>query len=136
MGGDDLPNPSQGPEESAAPAQNRTLFHYTTARGLQGIVADEVLRPSLRPTNPRDVRHGEGQYLSDIVPGTKTPGQLAYQFLNDPRGWRRFTHFVEIDVTGLSVVEGRPGVFVVLNDKNLNLSGRIVNHGEVPRRVN
>jgi hypothetical protein len=87
----------------------------------------------LKAVNPKDVRYGEGQYLSDIVPGTKTPGQPSYAFLNDPRGWRRFTHFVEIDVTGLTVVEGRAGVFVIPNNQDLSLAGRIVSSGQVPR---
>ena len=38
-----------------------------------------------------------------------------------------------IDVTGLPVVEGRPGVFVILNDGNLHLSGRIVGHCVTPK---
>jgi hypothetical protein len=83
--------------------------------------------------NPKDARYGDGQYLSDIVPGTKTPGQLAYAFLNDPRGWRRFTHYVEIDVTGWEIVEGRQGVFVIHNSEDLDLAGRIVGGGIVPR---
>lgn len=115
------------------PSQRRTLYHYTTVKGLESITSSESLRPSLKAVNPKDVRYGEGQYLSDIVPGTKTPGQLAYAFLNDPRGWRRFTHYVEIDVTGLTVVEGRSGVFVISNTEDLNIAGRIVGSGLVPR---
>jgi hypothetical protein len=114
-------------------AQRRTLYHYTTAKGREAIVASECVRPSLKAVNPRDARYGEGQYLSDIVPGTKTPGQLAYAFLNDPRGWRRYTHYVEIDVTDLIVVEGRQSVFVIPNTEDLNLAGRILSSGPVPR---
>jgi hypothetical protein len=112
-------------------AQRRTLYHYTTAKGLSEIVTSQSLRPSLITANARDARYGEGQYVSDIVPGSKSPGQLAYSFLNDPRGWRRFTHYVEIDVTGLTVVECRPGVFVVPNIEPLDLAGRIVSAGHV-----
>lgn len=111
----------------------RTLYHYTTANGYAEILSSENLRPSLRVANPKDARYGDGQYLSDIVPGTKTPGQLAYAFLNDPRGWRRFTHYVEIDVTGWEIVEGRQGVFVIHNSEDLDLAGRIVGGGIVPR---
>ena len=114
--------------------QRRTLYHYTTAKGLAGIASSETLRPALKAVNPKDARYGDGQYLSDIVPGTKTPGQLAYTFLNDPRGWRRFTHYVEIDVTGLTVVEGRPGVLVIPNTTDLNLAGRIVTVDRFPGR--
>jgi hypothetical protein len=115
------------------PQQRRTLYHYTTEKGLQAILSRERLRPSLKATNPNDVRYGEGQYLSDFAPGTKTPGQLAYAFLNDPRGWRRFTHFIEIDVTDLTVVECRAGVFVIPNTQELDLARRIVGCGPLPR---
>ncbi len=127
-----VPKPAGAVEEAAVPTQRRTLYHYTTEKGLEGIKISGTLSPSLKAINPKDVRYGEGQYLSDIVPGTKTPGQLSYAFLNDPRGWRRFTHYVEIDVTGLTVVEGRPGVLVVPNIKDLSLAGRIVGSGPVP----
>jgi hypothetical protein len=36
---------------------------------------------------------------------------------------------VEIDVSGLNVVEGRAGVFVIPNEGPLDLSGRIVGRG-------
>jgi len=129
---DCIPKPAQAAEGAAAPAQRRTLYHYTTEKGQKGIIQSCELWPSTKAVNPRDVRYGDGQYLSDIAPGTKTPGQLSRAFLNDPRGWRRFTHRVEIDVTGLSVVEGRPGVFVILNKSNLDLTGRIVGSGVTP----
>lgn len=114
-------------------APRRTLYHYTTAKGCESIVATNALQPSLRAINPKDARHGDGQYLSDVCPGEKTPGQLAYAFLNDPRGWRRFTHYVEIDVTELTVVDCRPGVFLIANGVPLDLAGRVVGCGEVPR---
>lgn len=99
---------------------------------MESILESNELWPSTQATNPKDARHGDGQYLSDIAPGTKTPGQLAYRFLNDPRGWRRFTHYIEIDVTGLQVVAVRDGVLVIPNSGNLDLTGRIVGSGEVP----
>ena len=106
-----------------------TLYHYTSEKGLTGILASQVLWPSLLSENPNDARYGDGQYFSDITPGAKSPGQLAYVFLNDPRGWRRFTHFLEIDVAGLDPVGGRQGVFVIRNDEDLSLAGRIVGQG-------
>ncbi|TCW77930.1 hypothetical protein C5O80_32625 [Burkholderia sp. SRS-46] len=42
------------------------------------------MRPSLFSLNPKDVRYGNGQYLSDIVPGTMTPAQLSRAFVNNP----------------------------------------------------
>jgi len=112
--------------------QRRTLYHYTSAQGHEGITTSEILRPSLKAVNPKDARFGDGQNLTDIVPGTKSPGQLSYAFLFDPRGWRRFTHYVEIDVTGFSVIEAREYVFVIGNTGDLSLSGRIVSSGPVP----
>jgi hypothetical protein len=44
----------------------------------------------------------------------------------------RFTHFVEIDVSGLNAIEGRAGVFVIPNEVPLDLAGRIVSSGVVP----
>jgi hypothetical protein len=88
------------------------------------------LNPSLKAVNPADARYGNGQYLSDIVSGTKTPAQLSREFLGMPFQGSRFTNFVEIDVRGLNVVQGRAGVFVVPNE--VPLDGRIVNSGVVP----
>ena len=47
----------------------RTLYHYTDEKGLKGILEDEELKPSLKEVNPKDARYGNGQYVSDIVPG-------------------------------------------------------------------
>ena len=105
------------------------LYHYTTAERCRDIVATKRLKPSLRQINPKDARHGDGQYLSDIVPGQHTPGRLARAFLNDPRGWKRFTHYVAIDVTGLAIVPCRQGVFLIPGTTDLDLSDRIVGQG-------
>lgn len=99
---------------------------------MNGIVSSETLNPSLKAVNPNDARYGNGQYMSDISPGTKTPAQLSRAFLNTPFQGARFTHYVEVDVTGLNVVKGRPGVFVIPNEGPLNLAGRIVSYGKVP----
>jgi hypothetical protein len=119
----------------ALATSRRTLYHYTSAEGFASIMKSRNLRPSLKSVNPRDARHGDGQYLSDIAPASKTPGRLAYALLNDPRGWRRFTHYVEIDVSGLTVVEARPGVLLVPNTEALDLTGRILGGGAIPTAV-
>ena len=100
--------------------------------GVPGITESGELRPSLKAVNPSDVRYGEGQYMSDFAPGTKTPAQLSREFLGQPFQGRRFTYYVEIDVTGLDVVQGRDGVYVVPGNQPLNLSGRIVGSGPAP----
>jgi len=109
--------------------ETKTLYHYTGDNGLKGILNSKKLNPSLKANNPKDVRYGEGQYLSDIVPGTKTGGQLSRCFIGQPFQGNKFKNYVEIDVTGLTVQKGREGVFVIPNDKSLDLTGRIVNHG-------
>jgi hypothetical protein len=98
---------------------------------MNGILDSETLNPSLFSLNPNDVRYGNGQYLSDIVPGTMTPAQLSRAFINNPFQGARYSNYVAIDVSGLNVVQGRPGVFVVPNETPLNLTGRIVGSGTV-----
>lgn len=55
-----------------------------------------------------------------------TSNQLSRAFLGAPFWGSRFANFVEIDVTGLNVIEGRAGVFVIPNEGSLDLTGRIV----------
>jgi hypothetical protein len=55
----------------------RSLFHYTNAEGLAGILESGELRPSLKALNPNDVRYGNGQYLSDMCPDQKH--QLSFR---------------------------------------------------------
>ncbi|KAB1105088.1 RHS repeat protein [Micromonospora aurantiaca] len=106
-----------------------TLYHYTNEAGHDGILASGEMYPSLKASNPKDARYGDGQYLTDIKPGTKTLGQLSAAFLRVPWAGQKFTHYIEIDVRGLDVVQGRPGVFVVPNSRPLDLTGRIISSG-------
>ncbi|WP_276203561.1 HYD1 signature containing ADP-ribosyltransferase family protein [Paenibacillus fonticola] len=108
----------------------QSLYHYTNEKGANGIFDSNQLNPSLKANNPKDVRYGDGQYLSDIAPETKTPAQLAKQFINVPNKYK-YTHYVEIDVSGLEVIKGRDGVFVIPNETALDLIGRIVRSGKV-----
>lgn len=41
----------------------------------------------------------------------------------------KFTHYIEIDVSGLNIVKGRTRVYVVLNEEALDLAGRIISTG-------
>ena len=107
------------------------LYHYTDASGLAGILSTVRLDASTRARHPRDVRYGNGQHLSDIPPDIKGPSQLSRHFLNLPFFGRRFTHYVAIEVDGLAWFEGRSGVFVIPNDRPLDLTGRIVGSGPV-----
>lgn len=105
------------------------LYHYTDPAGLRGILASGKLHPSTAATSPRDVRYGDGQYLTDIEPGTMTAAQLSRVLIGHPFQGRRFTHYVAIEVAGLTVIQGRPGVFVIPNDHPLDLTGRVVRSG-------
>lgn len=109
-----------------------TLYHYTSERGMQGILASGSLWASRRSRNPNDARYGDGQYLSDIVPGTISLPRLSLMFLGFPFQQRRFTHYIEILVSGLVVVPCRPGVFLIPSQTELDLTGRIVASGQVP----
>ena len=116
-------------EEETAAGEGQTLFHYTTERGQAGILRSGQLNASTVQANPADARYGNGQYLSDIAPGTRTAAQLSRAFLGSPFQGARFTHFLEIDVTGLNVVQGRPGVFVVPGNAPLDITERIFRFG-------
>ena len=116
--------------EVAVETSTTTMFHYTNEEGMNGILNSGQLNPSLKSVNPNDVRYGNGQYLSDIAPGTMTSGQLSRQFIGMPFQAERFTHYIEIDTSGMNVIEGRPNVFVAPNEQPLDLSGRIISYGK------
>src|SRR5437588_13046976 len=98
-----------------------TLYHYTDRAGLDGILQTQVLLASMAASHPRDVRYGNGQYLTDVVPGTKTSAQLSRLLYGHPFLGHRCTHYVEIDVTGLTVRRGRIGVYVIPSEQPLDL---------------
>lgn len=108
-----------------------SLFHYTTEFGLQGILDTQSIRPSLIALSPADARCGDGQYFSDAPPGALSLSQMSRAFLGFPFQGRHFTHYIEIDVSDLSVVSGRDGVFVILNTTPLDITGRILSSGSV-----
>jgi len=110
-----------------------TLYHYTNEAAMNAIVESETLNPSLKALNPNDVRYGNGQYLSDIPPGSMTPAQLSRTFINNPFQGSRYSNYVAVDVTGLNVIQGRSGVFVIPNETPLNISGRIIGNGAVKK---
>ncbi|MCA6095043.1 DUF6531 domain-containing protein [Streptomyces sp. SCA3-4] len=125
------PYSEPGPVERVPEEELGTLMHYTNEKGYNGVLESNELWPSLKANSPKDARFGDGQYLSDIQPGSKTRGQLSYAFFQVPWAGARFTHFVEIDVRGLEVMRSveRPDVYVIRNSESLDLTDRIVNHG-------
>lgn len=46
------------------------MYHYADDAGLKGILSSRQLNASLKKLSPKDARYGNGQYLSDITPGT------------------------------------------------------------------
>jgi hypothetical protein len=105
------------------------LYHYTSLVALQSILESNQLWPSLRSARPRDVRYGDGQYLTDIAPGRLSGAQLSRFLLGQPFEAHRFTHFIALNVDGLIVRQGRTGVFVIPNSDSLSIAGRIVGTG-------
>ena len=106
------------------------LYHYTNDKGLNGILESGQPNPSIKAFNPKDARYGNGQYLSDVVPGEKTLGQLSYKFLNVPWSGKKFTNYIEIDVSGLNMIKGREGVYLIPNEGPLDITNRIISHGK------
>ncbi len=68
---------------------SRIMYHYTSETGYQGIIQSKSIHPSLKANNPKDVRFGEGQYISDIVPHTKRPSQLSMIFFSHSLGRKK-----------------------------------------------
>ncbi len=96
---------------------------------MRGIVGSRQINPSLASGNPNDVRYGEGQYISDTVPEPETGAWLSGVFREMPFLPERFSHSVELDVTGLPVVEGRQQFLLVRNTAPLGVGDRIMSHG-------
>ena len=105
------------------------LYHYTDDAGLEGILKTKEINPSLKANNPKDARYGDGQYLSDIPPGTRTGNQLSSDFLGIPFQGSKFKNYVEVNTKGLNVKKGREGVYVVPNNAALDISKRLIGSG-------
>ncbi|WP_298279496.1 HYD1 signature containing ADP-ribosyltransferase family protein [uncultured Bradyrhizobium sp.] len=116
----------------SAPTIGKTLYHYTDEAGHNGILEGKKLNPSLKALRPRDVKFGNGQYLTDIPPGTMSPRDLSQALVNNSHQGDKFTHYLEINSDGLDVVKGREGVYVIPNEVPLDLNNRIVSSGKVP----
>jgi hypothetical protein len=116
---------------------------------MNGILESQELFQS---TGPVHARYGDGQYFTDIEPeriagmkksdltskdweaGKISRYQLVGRLFGRPTSWgrSRTTHFIEIDVTGLGIVVGRPNVQLHPNSGPLDLTGRIVRTGKTP----
>jgi hypothetical protein len=113
-------------EEGAENLTKKTLFHFTSEEGFNGIIKTGELFAS---KGAKNARYGAGQYFTDIAPGQMTRGQTAFRLYGDPRKRTTLTHYFEIDVTDLTIVNPRPNVFLFQNETTLNITNRIVNKG-------
>jgi ADP-ribosyltransferase of polymorphic toxin system len=123
--------PPTGAVEDVRGAGLRNLYHYTDEAGLNGILNEGKLNPSLKTLRPRDVKYGNGQYFTDIPPGTMIPKDLSTALVQNPYQVKKFTHYLEINPNGLNVIQGRSGVYVIPNEVPLDLNNRIISSGKV-----
>ncbi len=107
-----------------------TLFHYTDKKGYNGILDSHEIYPSTKAKRPRDARYGDGQYLTDVQPNLMSPEELSMTLYNNARQINKVSHYIEIDVSTLPVKKGRDGVYVILNDKPLDISDKLIGHGK------
>jgi hypothetical protein len=106
------------------------LYHYTSQKGLAGILRDMHILPSLKANNPNDARHGDDQYFTDIRPGTKTNGQVTRALIGVPYPASKYSWFVAINMAGLAVLNPATHIFVVPNASPLQIADRLVNYGQ------
>ena len=106
------------------------LYHYTSQKGLVGILQSLHILPSLKANNPKDARYGDGQYLTDIAPGTKTNGELTRALIGRPFPESKYSRYVAINVGGLVVRNPASNIFVVPNSSPLNIVDRLIDYGE------
>ncbi|MEH3776384.1 HYD1 signature containing ADP-ribosyltransferase family protein [Enterobacter asburiae] len=95
---------------------------------MKDITESGVIRPS---SGDIHARFGDEQYFTNIRPemiggrtlkdvggtGKMSLGQLAADIYGDARKLKGISHFAEIDVTGLDVIESRKNTFLILNTK-------------------
>lgn len=86
-----------------------TLYHYTSEKGVAGILDTGSLNPSLKANNPKDARYGNGQYFSDIASGTRSNASLSKQSLTS-----KYSNYIGVDTSNLTVVKGRDGYMCFL----------------------
>lgn len=116
---------------------------------MKGVTESGQLVPSSGPVH---ARHGAGQYLTDIAPeqvgartiaelsaeqieaGQISRGQLAQRLYGRATMWSigRTGRFLEIDVSGLELLNPRPGVWLVPGESPLDVTGRILRTGSTP----
>ena len=109
-----------------APKISAPLFHYTNEMCYMAIMESKVLNPSIGMKN---ARFGNGQYFTDIAPGMFTKGQTSYRLYGVPWNGRRLTHYIEVETSGLNIINNKPFNFLNPSTAPLNLNGRILGGG-------
>jgi RHS repeat-associated protein len=102
------------------------LRHYTTEAGYKAIMESGELLASVGVKN---ARHGAGQYFTDIMTAEMTWGQVSHRLFGVPWNYRKLTHFVDVNMTGLNVIKNAPHNFLVPGTGSLSIQGRVINHG-------
>lgn len=133
---------------SASDDKVDTLYHYTTAVGQEGILYSQAIKPSLKAVNPNDARYGDGQYFTNIPPeaigawkkaeltssqvsqGLISMGQLSSQLYGVSWMSGKMTNYIEVNVSGLNVINPAPGKYLIPNQVPLDISGRVVRFGK------
>lgn len=123
----------------------QTVIHFTDDAGHSGITSSKQLFNS---TGSKHARFGDGQYFTDITPqmigaptkagltaqqisaGQMSLGQASSKLFGVPWNGNKMSYFIEIDVTGLKLLNPRGGTFLFPNNKPLDLTGRIVRSGK------
>lgn len=98
--------PSPSPIPEATPSENipSVLYHYTSHEGLAGIMATQMILPSLG-SGP-NAYFGEGVYFTDISPAqaaATSPYQLSRALTISPWNNEKMMAFVAVDVSGLAI---------------------------------
>lgn len=105
------------------------LYHYTDGAGYNGILASGSINPSKKILRPRDARHGDGVYLTDIYPNTISKEDLCYKLYNNENQLRNVEYYIGIDVTDLAIKLGKEHIYVYLTDNPLVITDRLVDAG-------
>lgn len=97
---------------------------------MQGILNSGQINPSIKTSFTKDARMGSGQYFTDVVPDSKTAGQISRSLYGVPWNTKKVSNYVEIDTTGMNVLKGRDGVFYIPNENGLDIGDKILSYGK------
>ena len=136
--------PSPSPIPEATPSENipSVLYHYTSHEGLAGIMATQMILPSLG-SGP-NAYFGEGVYFTDISPAqaaATSPYQLSRALTISPWNNEKMMAFVAVDVSGLAIKRvskvysntyGPASIYLYHSVAPLDISERLISSGPVP----